>query len=100
MNQKKNKRRDLVSAAGTAGAQCMKGLQSRLAGRKAFLSAEDPSWPRSHVKPDLEVECLDKDKDGHVHLAHTFPLYLLSVYFQKAILFENCNSHSFADIKR
>lgn len=100
MNPKKNKRRDIVSAAGTAGAKCMKGPHSRLASRKAFLSAEDPPWPRCHVKPDLEVECQDKDNDGHVHLAHTFPLYLLSVYFQKAILFANCNSHSFSDVKR
>ena len=57
-------------------------------------------WPRDLIKPDLIVECIDSDVDKHYHLAHTFPLYVLSVYFQKAILFANRNKRPFIDMKR
>src|SRR5699024_1676191 len=47
----------------------------------ALVPAGGHCWPRDLTKPDLELECLDSIDDGHYHLAHTFPLYLLSVYF-------------------
>ena len=68
--------------------------------RLSLVSANGQAWPRDLIKPDLMVECLDSAHDGHYHLAHTFPLYLLSVYFQKAILFANRNKRPFVDVKR
>lgn len=53
---------------------------------KLNLSTEsDPQF----VEMDLAISC--SHGDDHQHWAHSFPFYLLSAYFQKAILFTNRN---------
>ena len=65
-----------------------------------IVSPTCQAWPRYLMAPDLMVDCLDSPNNGHSHQAHTFPLYLLSVYFHKAILFANRSARPFVDVKR
>lgn len=56
-------------------------------------------WPRGLVVEELEIICLDY-KSEHVHLANCFPLFMLSVYFQKVLLFSNQLSSWASPVKR
>ena len=58
-------------------------------------------WPRSHLtKPDLKIQCLDSEAGGHYHLVHSFVLFVLGIYWRKAILFANRNRRPLVDIRR
>lgn len=48
------------------------------------------SFPRDIIAYDLMVQCAEsggEEEQEHLHRAHTFPLYLLSPFFIKAISF-------------
>ena len=49
-----------------------------------------------YVQEDLKIIC---KQNCHHHLVHSFPLYVLSPYFHKAILFNNEKQHDDDKIK-
>jgi len=62
-------------------------------------------WPRDVIAHDLHVYCQDSEEDEeggeeHYHLAHCFPLYVLSPFFAKAISFANQGARPLLDIKK